>query len=85
MPITQERMIEVLDEAEALRTMLLELRRSVLDALNIEAARYIINASPIPLCPALVAERNHFARSRARNEKNAQAMTAKRRKKRGLV
>ncbi len=85
MPITQERMLRVLDESEDLDNWARDLRRDLLAAIHspmsdeakMEAITLLLEA-PVPACVQSAIERDHFRRTRRRNEKSAQRMRLKR-------
>lgn len=91
MPLTQTRMIAVLDDARAISTTLDALRddvRGVLGQgstsaeLKLRAISALVDAHCVPSTPALVIERNHFARCARSNSKNAEKMARRRARKR---
>lgn len=82
MPITQERMLQVLEEASRLEDWTQNLRndiRGILDSVmsseaKLEALAAMLDISNPPSCIQLAIERDHFRRSRRRNEKSARRM-----------
>lgn len=86
MPITQLRMLQVLEEASRLEDWAGILRndiRNVLDSVmsseaKIEALAAILDISHPPACLQLAIERDHFRRTKRKNEKNARRMQLKR-------
>ncbi len=85
MPITQERMLRVLDESEELDNWARDLRRDLLAAIHspmsdeakMEAISLLLE-QPVPACVQSAIERDHFRRARRRNEKSAARMRLKR-------
>lgn len=86
MPITQQRMLSVLEEASRLEdwgNMLRADIRNVLDSpmsevAKLEALVAMLDISNPPACTQLAIERDHFRRARRRNEKSAKRMQLKR-------
>lgn len=82
MPITQERMLQVLEEASRLEDWTNALRhdvRGILDSVmssdaKLEALAAILDISHPPACTQLAIERDHFRRARQRNIKSARRM-----------
>lgn len=87
MPITQDRMIAVLNEAhsarEALRNMKSEIQR-IMDhtdnaQVTLAAIRLVLETTNLPEMPRTLIETAHFDRARKSNERNAGYMAVKRR------
>lgn len=82
MPITQERMLQVLEEASRLEDWSTALRNDIRGVLaspmsheaKLEALVAILDISNPPACTQLAIERDHFRRARRRNEKSARRM-----------
>lgn len=87
MPITQDRMLTVLREAQALRSSHEELRAELsrlvesaaMPVLVLEGIRQVLGAGKVPDCPSILLETNHFERVAKRNEKSARVMEKRRR------
>jgi hypothetical protein len=87
MPLTQDRMITVLDEVDTLRRAFVAFKRDVESALLAEDPRLALAAvrvcaehATVPGLEACAAERAHFARRRAANERNARNQRERRRR-----
>jgi len=86
MPITQQRMIDVMDEATGVvkwATALREdieslLRSSMAPESKLEALDALVAISPAPSCVKIAIERDHFRRTQRRNERSAERMRLKR-------
>jgi hypothetical protein len=87
MPITQARMIAVLDEANVARTALRDLRDAVREIISsapsaiaaVTQINALLAATRVPPCSAIDIERAHFSRVAKRNVSNARYMRQQRR------
>jgi len=89
MPITQARMLSVLDESDKLARWASELRSDILRALGspttdgqakLDVIRLIVMQENAPACIQCAIERDHFRRAARRNESSARRMRAQREK-----
>ena len=86
MPISQSRILEVLEETSALQRWAQQLRSDLLGTLDApislearqEALRALLEISPVPACVRCSIEQDHFRRVRRRNEKSRLRMQRKR-------
>lgn len=85
MPITQKRMLAVLDESEAAHEALVDVRKTIEDVLArneaqaaASAIKLFLQTTLVPSIEATKSEREHFKRAEKRNERNAEYMKNKR-------
>ena len=82
MPLTQDRMIAVIEEAERARDTLHDVRRTVSDIITraqdaraaLSAIRAYMEATSVTSMPSVEREAQHFRTARQRNTKNAERM-----------
>jgi hypothetical protein len=87
-PITQARMLALLDEAEAQREGVYELRDTIREIIvraptaiaAVTQINTLLAVTTLPRCPAMLAERAHFSRVAKRNVSNARYMRQQRSK-----
>lgn len=85
MPITQNRMLNILDELDRLKRWTDVLRADLIAILHspmsgeakLEAVSALLE-QPIPACVQSAIEQDHFRRTKRRNEKSARRMQLKR-------
>jgi hypothetical protein len=86
-PITQQRMIDIVEESERMYRWAAMLHNDMLTVLKardlaaeakVEALYALIATSPAPACVKCAVERDHFRRSQRRNARSAERMRAKR-------
>ena len=92
MPLTQDRMIEVLEEAQEAREYALSLHDNIGRILEIEnsfmalaALRELYDHLAVPSMTRCVVEREHFAKRARANEANARRTARARAKRRGAL